>query len=120
MATTANQFSVTGENTKENLYMNAQGDVVLEKLCLNAQGQIGALEAPKLERKLNEALDRKPDILILDMSMVNFLSSVGIRVLLGTYKKAMNAGRKFRIACPSENVINVLGMVALDEMLLEE
>ncbi len=119
MATTDSQYSVTREQTKENLYINAQGNVAIEKLYLNVQGKVGSLEAPNLERKLNEALDKKPDLLVLDMSLVNFLSSGGIRVLLNTYKKALSAGKKFRIAHPSENVINVLGMVALDEMLLE-
>jgi len=107
MAATTSQFSIKArEHTKEKLY-------------LNAQGHIGALEAAELEKELNEALNGKSALLILDMSLVNFLCSAGIRALLGTYKKALNAGMKFRVTCPSEAVKHVLWMAALDEMLLE-
>ncbi len=108
MATTTSQLSITArEHTNEKFY-------------LMAQGHIGAWEACELQVELNKALDSKSALLVLDMSLVNFLSSAGIRVLLGTYKKAPSAGMKFCVACPSEAVKHVLWMSALDEMLLEK
>ncbi len=51
MATTTSQFSIKArEHTKEKLY-------------LNAQGHIGALEVSELEKELNEALNSKSAVL---------------------------------------------------------
>ena len=56
--------------------------------------------------------------IVLDMNEIKFFSSNGIRVVLATYKKLHEDG-SFHIAFPSSNVENVLGMVALDKMLLK-
>ena len=57
--------------------------------------------------------------IIANMTQVSYLSSSGIRVLLSTFKKALKLEGQFRIERPSENVKNVLGIAALDEMLLK-
>jgi anti-anti-sigma factor len=86
---------------------------------LTAQGRVSTTEAPILEKKLNDALSFSTQLLILNMSCVEYLSSIGIRVLLAVYKKALKTNSKFRVENPSENVKNVLGMVALDDLLLK-
>ena len=87
-------------------------------LLLKAEGRIGAKEAPVLERTLNESLGETQLYLVLNMRHVEYLSSMGIRILLSMYKKALKGGKKFRVENPSEAVRNVLGMVNLDELLL--
>jgi len=54
----------------------------------------------------------------VNMSQVEYLSSVGIRVILKIYKQTMETGGKFNIERPSEIVKNVLGMVALKELVI--
>ena len=76
------------------------------------------MTAKVLQKKLDDALEYGKNQIIVNMAMVNFLSSTGIRVLLSTYKNAIKNGGTFHIDNPSENVINVLGMTALDEMML--
>jgi len=106
--TTTSQLSIIArEHTKEKLY-------------LKAKGHIGAWEACELQVELNEALNSKSPLLVLDMSLVDFLCSGGIRVLLATYKKAPTIGMKFCVASPSEAVKRVLWMVGLEEILLEK
>ena len=82
------------------------------------KGRVNLINAPELQHKLEQALkDGELDI-VLNMSHVDFLSSAGIRVILKTHKDAMRAGGSFGIEQPSENVRNVLGMAALEEMLI--
>ena len=89
------------------------------KTCrLIINGRITSVTSVDLNHKLDEAYKNFKTI-ILNMKEVSFLSSGGIRVLLMYYKILHGAGGKFYIEKPSENVKNVLGMVALDEMLLK-
>ena len=82
------------------------------------QGRVNSKNSPALQRKLEDALKDGDADIVLDMSRVEFLSSDGIRIILKIYKEADKAGGKLRIERPSENVRNVLGMVALNDMLI--
>ena len=81
------------------------------------KGRVNSLSANVLQHKLNEAFRSGRTNVIVNMMEVAFLSSAGIKVLLMFYKRAGDIGGSFYVESPSENVINVLGMTALDEML---
>ena len=85
---------------------------------LMVKGPASSLNAEVLQRKLDEVLKSGAKLIIVNMQDVSFLASGGIRVLLMYYKISRGRGIDFFIEAPSENVRNVLGMVALDEMLL--
>jgi anti-anti-sigma factor len=86
---------------------------------ITATGRVGAAEAPLLQTAIEKGLKNKPEFLVVNMWSVNYLSSMGVKVLLGAYKTANNDGVKFRVDRPSECVRNILGMVALDGLLLK-
>ena len=83
------------------------------------KGRINAISADKLQDELKGALNNGHKDIILNMLWVEFLSSAGIRVILRAYQDASSAGGKLGIEMPSQNVRNVLGMTALDEMLIK-
>jgi anti-anti-sigma factor len=82
------------------------------------KGRVNAASADILLYKLETAIKEGRINILVNMSRIEYLSSVGIRVILKIYKKAAEAGGKFNIERPSENVKNVMGMVALKEMLV--
>lgn len=53
-------------------------------------GEINGQTYPVLENKLDQLLEERPSVIVLDMAEVNYLSSAGIRVILKT-KKALAA-----------------------------
>jgi len=83
-----------------------------------AKGRIDANSSELLEFKLDSALKEEQKIIILNMALVEYLSSIGIRVILKIYKQAVSMNYSFKIESPSEIVKNVLGMVALKELLV--
>ena len=88
------------------------------KTCrLILEGRITSVTSNMLNRRLDE-IYKDYKCIILNMQAVSFLSSGGIRVLLMYFKILKGNGGSFYIEKPSENVKNVLGLVALDEMLL--
>ena len=90
-----------------------------EGIRFTIKGRIDSINASALEHKLEEAIKDKEHNIILDMLYVEYLCSTGIRVILKTFKEAKEAGGKLGIESASERVRNVLGMVALDEMLIK-
>jgi len=89
-------------------------------LCrFTASGRVDSNNAGLMETNLDRILNDGPKNIILNMEKVKYLSSIGIRIILKTYKKAFETGGTFQIENPSEIVRNVLGMVALNQMLLK-
>ena len=86
---------------------------------LTLQGRIDSTNAAELGHELDRALKKGETTIILNMLRVEYLCSNGIRVILKAYKEALAAGGKLGIESPSECVKNVLGLVALNEMLIE-
>ena len=84
-----------------------------------AKGRVDSNNAEIMETNLDRALNEGAKNIILNMEKVKYLSSIGIRIILKTYKKACENGSTFLIERPSEIVRNVLGMVALNQMLLK-
>ena len=100
-----NEFTITKDKTPEGVRYTVKG-------------QVNSINASALQYKLEESLRYGEKRIVLNMSYVEFLSSAGIRVILKTHKDAVRDGGSFGIEQPSESVRNVLGMAALDEMLI--
>lgn len=82
------------------------------------QGRVSVNEASVIESKLERTVQEDCKRIIINMSLVDFFSSAGIRVILAMYKKLKKMDGELKIENPSDNVKNVIGMVALDELLL--
>ena len=87
-----------------------------EIVALEITGRLDTTTAPNLESVVNEvSADAKE--LIFDMSGVEYISSAGIRVLLGAYKKMNSIQGRIRIEKVNDMVREVFDMTGLSEML---
>ena len=91
-----------------------------EAVRFSIKGRISSSTSAKFTREMNTAISSGESNIILDMSEVQFLSSLGIRTILSTYKQCVALGGKLQITNPPPSVVNVLGMAALNTLLLEE
>ena len=90
-----------------------------ELVTLEITGRLDATTAPKLESAIYD-LSEDTKELIFDMSDVEYISSAGIRVLLGAYKKMNSTNGKIRIEKVNDLVREVFEMTGLSDMLNEE
>ena len=89
------------------------------KICkFFAKGRVDSNSAELLQFKLEKVLNEGFDSIILNMEEIEYLSSIGIRIMLKAYKHACDNNLSFKIESPSEIVRNVLGMVALKQLLV--
>jgi len=79
-------------------------------------GRITAMTAIDFEKAMNQAL-RESVFITINLADVTLLTSVGIRVVLKTYKQCDALGGKFIIEDASQPVQNVLGLSALEQMM---
>jgi anti-anti-sigma factor len=92
---------------------------ISDGICrVTAKGRVDTNNADMLLEKLENAMNNGSKNIILNMYHIDYLSSIGIRVILKIYKQATETGGKFKIEQPSKIVKNVLGMVALKELLV--
>ena len=81
-------------------------------------GRISTVDEAYFEKMLTDAFEENPARLVLNMQEVTLMTSIGIRIILKTYKSCLEAGGRFRIEDPSEVVKNVMGLSALQQMMV--
>ena len=83
-------------------------------------GRIDSNTADYFRIKLERAQKNKKFNIIMNMSEVEYLSSIGIRVIIKAYKVSKEAGGKVEIEKPSEIVRKVLTVTSLNELLIQQ
>ena len=89
-----------------------------ELVTLEITGRLDTTTAPNLESVVNEISEGAKE-LIFDMSGVEYISSAGIRVLIGAYKKINFNQGIMRIEKANDMVHEVFEMTGLSELLDE-
>ncbi len=89
-----------------------------EAVTIHISGRLDTVTAPELEKTI-AALSSEVTALTLDMTGLSYISSAGLRVLLGAYKR-MNkiASMKLRGVC--ETVLGVLEMTGFTDFMVIE
>lgn len=77
---------------------------------LEVAGRLDANTAPAMEKELLDLLDRGESNLLVDLANLNYISSVGLRILLAAAKKANPAGGKVAICSLQEYVQEIFAI----------
>ena len=87
----------------------------VDELVLEITGRVDTITAPTLDKTINENLANVKS-LILDLKGLEYISSAGLRVLLGAQKKMQQVGvMKIRNVC--ELVMEVFEMTGFADIL---
>jgi anti-sigma B factor antagonist len=61
-------------------------------------GEIDLSTAPVFEAAITGALDRDPPVLVIELSEVSFMASVGLRILVATHEKVSESAQMAIVA----------------------
>ena len=87
-------------------------------LTIELVGRLDTTTAPALERSINENVENTTN-LVLDLKGLEYISSAGLRVLLGSQKKMQkNGSMKLRNVC--QEVMDVFDMTGFADILVIE
>ncbi|MBK5307870.1 MAG: STAS domain-containing protein [Frankiaceae bacterium] len=85
---------------------------------LRLHGDLGLAGAPSLRETLLEALrETTSKALVLDMTEVPFIDSIGVGVILGARKRLIADGRELRMAALHERVLRTLTIMGLHTII---
>ncbi len=87
-----------------------------EVIIVQPRGQLDALTGPELNEYFKEKM-KISNNLVTDLSNVDFVSSAGLRVFLGTVKVTRSAGGDLRLAGVTEDVRKILTVSGFDRIL---
>lgn len=96
--------------------MNISIEKVDNSTVFKLEGRLDTVTAPELENKINNEGDALKK-LVLDFSGISYISSAGLRVLLGAQKK-MNAQGSMELVNVSEDVMDILEMTGFADILV--
>ncbi|WP_225440078.1 STAS domain-containing protein [Amycolatopsis eburnea] len=86
-------------------------------LVLEVTGELDLLTAPQLEGAFATAFADKPDLLVIDLTGVSFMASLGMTVLLKAQRSAAPSA-KVRVVAPEGSVVaRTLQLTGLLEVL---
>ena len=79
-------------------------------------GEIDSSTAPAFEAVIAEALEEDPPVLVIDLSEVAFMASVGLRILAATQEKV---GKSIQIAAVADNAAasRPMQLTGLDDLI---
>jgi anti-sigma B factor antagonist len=80
---------------------------------LSVEGELDLASAPSLKWALTDILDAGHDQVVVDLSLVTFIDSTALGVLVGV-KKNLSPGAKLAITCTHPDVLNIFELTGLD------
>lgn len=83
---------------------------------ISVNGRVDGFSAPQLDEALQNAIKAKHYKLIVDLSGTDFMSSAGMRALLGARLAVQDRNGDLRLAAPSEYLLDSLKLVGLDKL----
>jgi anti-sigma B factor antagonist len=84
---------------------------------VSIHGSIDALTAGQLSDTLHAQIDEGDSRIIADLAQVEFMSSAGLRAILGVLKQTRQNGGDLRLAAPQPGVEKVLKLSGFTSIL---
>lgn len=85
--------------------------------CVRLSGRLDLKGTQAVEQKFSESVGGGGQSIVVDMSQVEFIASVGVRLLLSNIKALMAAGAKMVVLNPQKMVGEVLQLSGLDSVV---
>ena len=89
-----------------------------EDLTIEVAGRLDTITAPSLDKTIGENIESVKN-LILDLKGLEYISSAGLRVLLGAQKKMQKIGT-MKVCNVCEDVMEVFEMTGFADILVIE
>ena len=107
----------TSFSTHKHGLLSVEVDQDRESIVIRAFGEIDITTAPTLQDSLREALERGTSPIILDLTAVRFIDSMGLRLLLWAAGRSRENGDRLRIDCGSGAARRMIDLTGFERSL---
>ena len=105
--------AAAGDDDVMSVDISRQGGAVM----IAVEGDIDLLTAARLSDALNAGLAEAPDVLVVDLDQVSFLTSVGLTALALAQRAAREQGVDLRVVATSRTTLRPLQITGMTEEL---
>ena len=88
-----------------------------EETIVVIKGRVDTSAAPQLEKAVEELVAENTSTLVFNCREMEYISSSGLRIFLGTHKKIISNGGKFILEQLNKNVESVLQLTGFSNIL---
>lgn len=88
-----------------------------EILIIAIQGRLDAATAPVADKTINQTLEQNTNRLLFDLSALEYLSSGGLRVILGAAKEIRRREGKVALAALNQYVYEIFEVSGFTSMI---
>lgn len=86
-------------------------------VVMTLNGEVDAYVAPSLRDKVEAVLEGGAQWLLLDLTAVEYIDSVGLGIMVGAAKRATARGGDLAIVCSRPNVLRVFEISGTKDLL---
>ncbi|MBA2638093.1 MAG: STAS domain-containing protein [Solirubrobacterales bacterium] len=90
-------------------------DIDERTVVLAVQGEIHVSTAPRFSQEFNDAIDRGHELVVLDLTLVEFIDSTGLSVLLAGLRSVSLRHGRLALALTNPTVLRLFSITRLDE-----
>ena len=83
---------------------------------LQLEGEVDLHMSPEVAESLRTMIEKKPQVLAVDLAKVTYLDSSGLAVLIEGMEKVQEYGGKFALANVQESVQHIFDIARLDQV----
>ncbi len=83
---------------------------------LTVRGEVDVATSPALQRSLAELVERRPELVVADLTEVSFIDSTGLGVLVDAVQSIRAGGGDLRLVVTQPQIIKLLELTGLDEV----
>ncbi len=97
--------------------MKISEERIANVLIVGLSGRMDTINALSLEKTLNQAIDGGERKLVLFLAQLEYMSSSGLRAILGLAKRLDHEGGAFALSCPSPVIRELIQIAHLDQLI---
>jgi anti-sigma B factor antagonist len=90
--------------------------IIADVCIISISGRIDTITSKDLEAKLNDAIEKRKEKMIINLAKVDYISSVGLRVLLAALKRQKHNQGSLPLVSLQPFVQNVFKITGLDKV----
>lgn len=110
LASSEPQDDASGQNVSTGLEWRDSAAV------LTVSGEIDMVTAPRFEEALSSALDKRPEVLVVDLTHVEFFASTGLTALVSAFQQA-GEDNTLRVVASGSATVRPLELTGLDQTI---
>ena len=91
-----------------------------QAVVFSAYGELDLHVTPELQDRVDAAIERGADLIVVDLSGVTFIDSMALGVLLGAVNRLRRGGGDLRLVVPSPDLRRIFEISHLDQIFTLE